>query len=307
MSDNIRELADTSYKSESYDEAYDYYSRLLEENPDDGEAWARKGVAAAWKSSLNDGSFKELKICLEKAEEKGYDIRNEDIGDRVLGATKEYIDDVYSFFDEKIEEKKKESMGTGTLKSVRDFNVQTYGQKRGREDLAPEWVKVAQVMEYACDLSPSVERCKDSIREIDKIFAHSNEWMEYLETEEAGETDEDLKSIRKNILEMAKDIDPSFKPANVKTGGGSSSTGGCYVATATVGKERHHILSTLRRLRDQHLLTNSAGQAFVAAYYTVGPYVAKVIERSELLRGLSMRLVIKPLYRLASRLVSDPK
>ncbi len=305
MSDNIRELADTSYKSESYDEAYDYYSRLLEENPDDSEAWARKGVSAAWKSSLGDDSFKEMKICLEKAEEKGYDMHNEDIAERILGAAGGYVDDIYSFFDEKIEEKKKESMGTGTLKSVRDFNVKTYGQKRGREDLAPEWIKAAQVMEYACNLSPSAERCKDAIREIDKVFAHSSEWMDYLETEDAEDAREELKSIRKNILEIAKDIDPDFEPENVKTGGGSTSTGGCYIATATVGEERHPILFTLRKFRDEHLLTNPLGRAFVSAYYATAPYLARVIERSKLLRSLSMRLVVKPLYHFASHLDSD--
>ncbi|MCS4162602.1 hypothetical protein GGP94_003047 [Salinibacter ruber] len=35
---NMEELADTAYRSESYGEAYDYYSRILEENPDDAEA-----------------------------------------------------------------------------------------------------------------------------------------------------------------------------------------------------------------------------------------------------------------------------
>lgn len=156
MSDNIRELADTSYKSESYDEAYDYYSRLLEENPDDGEAWARKGVSAAWKSSLEDDRFKELFVSLEKAEEKGFDVADEDIAERVFGAAKDYIDEMYSFVDEKIEDKRKESMGTGTLKSVQELNVKTFAAAKASEK-SSEWVKAARVMERACELAPSVE------------------------------------------------------------------------------------------------------------------------------------------------------
>ena len=305
MSDNVRELADTSYKSESYDEAYDYYSRLLEENPDDGEAWARKGVSAAWKSSLNDDRFKELNVSLEKAEEKGFDVADEDIADRVLGAAKDYIDEIYSFIDQKIEDKRKESMGTGTLKSVQEFNVKTFAAAKGGE-LAQDYVKAAHAMERACELSPSVDRCRRAIREIDKIFAHSNEWMNYLEqSKDAEGTYEELKSIRQNLLELAKDLDPNFKPDRVDRGGGSSASGGCYIATATVGNERHPILFTLRRFRDKHLLTNPMGRAFVSAYYATAPYLARVIEKSELLRRLSMRLVVKPLYHFASRLDSD--
>jgi tetratricopeptide (TPR) repeat protein len=305
MPDNIRELADTSYKSESYDEAYDYYSRLLEENPDDGKAWARKGVSAAWKSSLDNDRFKELFVSLHKAEEKGQDVEDEDTAERVFGAAKDYIDEIYSFVDQKIEDKRKESMGTGTLKSVQEFNVKTFAAAKAAEK-SPEWVKAVKVMERACEISPSADRCRKAIREIDEIFAHSSEWDDYLEHYNDSEgTYKELKRIRRNLLELAKDINPNFQPEKVDTGGGSSSSGGCYIATATVGHKHHPILSTLRRFRDEHLLTNPMGQAFVSAYYAVGPSFARVIERSELLRNLSMHLVVKPLYRLASRLVSD--
>jgi tetratricopeptide (TPR) repeat protein len=304
MSDNIRELADTSYKSESYDEAYDYYSRLLEENPDDGKAWARKGVSAAWKSSLDDDRFKELYVSLDKAEEKGHDVSDEDIAERVFGAAEDYADEIYSFVDQKIEDKRKESMGTGTLESVKEFNVKTFAAARAAEK-SSEWVKAAKAMERACELAPSTDKCREAIRELDEIFAHSSEWDDYLEHyEDSKGTYKELKSIRRNLLELARDIDPDFQPDRVDTGGGSSNSG-CYVATATVGQERHPILFTLRKFRDEHLLNNPLGRAFVSAYYAAGPYLERVIKRSELLRSLSMSLVVKPLYHLASRLTSD--
>lgn len=305
MSDNIRELADTSYKSESYDEAYDYYSRLLEENPDDGEAWARKGVSAAWKSSLDDDRFKELYVSLEKAEEKGHDVADEDIAQRIVAAAKDYTDQIYSFFDEKIEDKRKESMGTGTLESVKEMSVETEGLVQGG-NLASEWVKAAKTMEYACKLSPSADRCRTAIREIDRIFAHSNQWMSYLEENDDAEgTYEELKSIRRRLLDLAKDIDPNFTPDHVDKGGGSTSSGGCYVVTATVGTKRHPVLSTLRRFRDEHLLTNPVGRSFVSVYYAVGPYFASLIEKNVTLRSMSMRLLVMPLYRIVSWFISD--
>lgn len=155
-------------------------------------------------------------------------------------------------------------------------------------------------------LLPLLSRCRKAIREIDEIFAHSTEWDNYLEEyNDAEGSYEELKSIRRNLLEVARDIDPDFQPEKVDTGGGSSTSGGCYIATATVGHEQHPILFTLRRFRDEHLLTNPIGQTFVSAYYAVGPYFARAIQRSEFLRRLSMRLVVRPLYRVASRLDSD--
>ncbi|WP_251980303.1 CFI-box-CTERM domain-containing protein [Salinibacter ruber] len=303
MSDNIRELADTSYKSESYDEAYDYYSRLLEDNPDDGEAWARKGVSAAWRSSLDDDRFKELYVSLEKADEKGFDIEDADISGRIVGAAEDYIDEIYAFFDEKIENKRKEAMGTGTLESVKRESVKTEGFVQGG-NLASEWLKAFKAMNYACELQPSAERCRKSIREIDKLRAHSEDFKDYLtNNDDAAGIRKEIMSIREELLEMARDIDAEFRPDKVEMGGGTSS-GGCYIATATVGHQRHPILFTLRRFRDEHLLTNPLGRAFVSTYYATAPYLARVIEKSELLRGLSMRLVVKPLYHFASRLDS---
>lgn len=196
-------------------------------------------------------------------------------------------------------------MGTETLKSVQEFNVKTFAAAKASEK-ASEWVKAAKAMERACELSPSVDRCREAIREIDEIFAHSSEWDNYLEEyNDAEGTYRELKSIRRSLLEMARDIDPDFRPDKVDTGGGSSTSGGCYVATATVGVEKHPILTTLRRFRDQHLLTHPTGRVLVAAYYEVGPYLASLIERSELLRSLFMILVISPLYRAVSWFMSE--
>lgn len=56
-------------------------------------------------------------------------------------------------------------------------------------------------------------------------------------------------------------------------GGGG---GGCFVATASFGDGRHPDVMTLRRFRDDYLVTNSAGRCFIVFYWVVGPYLAKV-------------------------------
>jgi hypothetical protein len=50
---------------------------------------------------------------------------------------------------------------------------------------------------------------------------------------------------------------------------------GCFIATAAYGHYSAPQVQALRNFRDQYLLTNTAGRAFVAWYYTNGPIAAE--------------------------------
>jgi Bacterial Ig-like domain (group 3) len=77
-------------------------------------------------------------------------------------------------------------------------------------------------------------------------------------------------------------------------GGGSESGGGCFIATAAYGSYLHPHVQTLRRFRDQVLMTSGVGRAVVAAYYKYSPGLARHIERDPAAR-VAARVTLTPI------------
>jgi hypothetical protein len=76
-----------------------------------------------------------------------------------------------------------------------------------------------------------------------------------------------------------------------------SSDSKCFIITATMNDPYHPIVDEFRAYRDSKLLTNILGKAFVSFYYIVGPFAALVIRKSPVLRKLSFRLFVSPVYK----------
>ena len=82
-------------------------------------------------------------------------------------------------------------------------------------------------------------------------------------------------------------------------GGGSSSGGGgsgdnCFIATACYGTPMAEDVITLRRFRDECLLTNAPGRLFVKTYYRTSPPIADFIAKHSVLKS-TVRVCLKPL------------
>lgn len=65
----------------------------------------------------------------------------------------------------------------------------------------------------------------------------------------------------------------------------------CFISTAAFGSEMADQVQLLRKFRNEFLLTNTFGRAFVKTYYKYSPPVAHFIEHSEILKGITRGLL----------------
>lgn len=77
----------------------------------------------------------------------------------------------------------------------------------------------------------------------------------------------------------------------------------CFIATASYGKDSGEV-GLLCKFRDECLLTNPLGTAFVNAYYKLSPPIADFIRESEPLKA-AVRVALKPLVAIATNALDE--
>tara|TARA_Y100000589_G_scaffold65275_1_gene56813 strand:+ start:6351 stop:7811 length:1461 start_codon:yes stop_codon:yes gene_type:complete len=104
--------------------------------------------------------------------------------------------------------------------------------------------------------------------------------------------------LEKNKSELRRRERQSTYNTNYYNNSGTSTNSDCFVATATMNNNNHPIVVDLRKFRDQFLLQNKYGRIFIKLYYFFGPYLAKLISSSVLLRKISLMILISPLHNI---------
>lgn len=82
--------------------------------------------------------------------------------------------------------------------------------------------------------------------------------------------------------------------------GGSTTKGGCYVATCVYGSYDCPQVWTLRRYRDNCLANTRPGRAFIRAYYAISPHLVRTLGQFRPIRAM-WKTLLDPLVRALNR------
>jgi len=152
----------------------------------------------------------------------------------------------------------------------------------------PDWTAVrSQLVSRLDPLNPGMNRLLEKALEVLQL---SND-----RKEELIEKRKEVREKAKPLIEEAKDLlkkDAEEKKKNDKNAGSDEDKKDsedifdtdCFIATAAYGSPTAREIDILRQFRDEFLVHNYPGRAFVDFYYTTSPPIARFISEHDMLR-----------------------
>lgn len=113
-------------------------------------------------------------------------------------------------------------------------------------------------------------------------------------------------SFRETIdWQINKIKEKGIKPESTSSSTSSSSSEGCYVATAVYGSYDCPQVWTLRRYRDNDLASTWHGRAFIRAYYAISPTIVKYFGNATIFQNFWRKRLDKLVKRLHDRGIEE--
>ncbi len=249
-------LAEQAEQSGNNQEAFNFYTKALEINPLNPDAWFGKGRAAGWCSTVLNSRLSEMAQCINNAVKFAPEERKADLC--VQGA----------------------SEITSAANALYNATYEIYQKDVNSRKLC--WTAFEQclrAMEAAHELNPKSIKVMESIiifvNNLGPVFGASDSQKSY------------TKQLEFKYKALVKELDPNYQ---------MPTSSGCFVVTATLGNESNIFVTDFRFLRDSIMLKYTIGQKFAHWYYRYGPIAANAIQRNIALRLAAFVLVVLPAY-----------
>lgn len=204
---NLLKLADAALDADNFDEAYGYYTRVLEDDPDNVLGWFGKAIAAGWSSNLRRDRFKELLSGVERA----ITLAHNDIKPTLRKRAGLSVANV----------------GTSLFR----LSFEHMLEYAALDDAWPEHVARSRViligMDVAHSLAPSERIIMDSALMIAHQLLEGVEYTDKYNTDEEGDPTtgyhhldprqtEEVRALFDTWVERIKKVDPSFEAPKIK-------------------------------------------------------------------------------------------
>lgn len=287
LEDRMR-LAKAAEDAGKADEAYQEYSRALELDAAQVEAWLGKARAAGLRASWREFPFADISAALAQAIDRVPEARRREVS----AAAATILRDLALRHDER------------STRRLADY-VSAMGEWRAHLERC---AAVVRALERAHALDPAdpvalekiIEVCS---RQIAGVVYNDVGDYQVVTQRRHGITDPYEAELRAKIADCAEKLRalrPGYAPPEIKKRElDPKST--CFVVTAALGDPDHPDAVAIRRWRDETLADSAAGRLVLGAYQVVGPAAARLLHRSPALRALSRAFVVRPLAALLRR------
>jgi hypothetical protein len=286
---NLLGLARTALIGGNNAEALSYFNRVLEVDSKHSEAWIGKGKASAWQSTLANIRINEALIAFNHA-----------IATADEAAKAERI-------EEAVEDINKVVVALYGL--ARDHMIEFVSLDNSWPDYLKQVAQLIDGLEAAKNWSPEnritleniVHLCKDNI----EGYSFRDQYNSNISAAHsvAPEYEQFLRTRMDEAVSGLQALDSSYSAPTIE----KQKADACFVVTATMGDFDHPHVTLLRRFRDRWILERRWGEGFVAFYYRHGPKLARVIEKSNFLRGAAYWTIVLPATLVARSKLDDTK
>lgn len=217
---NYLQLAATATGAKNYKEAYDYYSKVLEVDIDNSEAWFGKATAAAWQATIAEPRFAELHSGFENAIRYAPDADKKAIGRHSAATIGEFGTAYFNLIYGHVS------------KYASDYDTWSTYLSRSAD--------LISLLEYGHRLDPSNQQIMQLIVHICKtnLGGISFNGQSGLDVRRLSNSDADaIRAVMDAYNERLQLLDPAYKPPAIQREWSSSELGGicCVVLLILFG------------------------------------------------------------------------
>lgn len=283
---NLLGMAKTAMLGGNNEEALGYFNRVLEIDPTVSEAWMGKGKAAAWQSNLINIRLPEALIAFNHAIANADEPHKQSVTTEAVGEVNSVVSAIYGIArNHMVEFDNLDNLWSSYLNQV--------AQLLDALEEARKWKPDDRIT-----LDNIVHLCRDNIEGYSYRDRFNNNAPAAHAISPQYETF--LRERMDQAVEAIRVSDPTYAAPAIE----KKKADACFVVTATMGDFNHPDVVLLRQFRDDWIAKQYGGKSFIAAYYLIGPLIAKLIHKSGHLRGLSYLLIVRPAVRFARDRIS---
>ncbi len=275
---HLKELGREALEAGNAEEAYSYFSRTLELDPKDAQAWTGRADALGMASDAYNLRFKDMIAALDNARETSAPEQQAALLKAHVEKVKAVLFPLHAAARDQLVADPSPDLWYSYLRQFEVF-VETaeFLHRRVPDDM--------QIIEFLIEAHrAAIEGAIGPAQESDFVVDDKQE--------------QKLRAAMEAYSEKLAVFKPGYEFPTVYR----AQKGDCFVVTATMGDAAHPSVKLLRDFRDQRLARTAAGRAFIAWYYAHGPALARLVARSKARRSAAYVLVVAPATTLVKAL-----